>query len=344
MPRILTCEYCGKEFKRQCSKRVDKFYTCSRKCRGMLERRRIEVPCKVCGKLVSYKKSKYIETKNHTCSPGCLSKIRRIKFSGNNNPLWKEKNEVNKLEKFMRLKANAYKSRAKKKQIDFDLTYEFLVDLYNKQNKKCYYSGLELSLDNTHGYNIISLDRVDSTKGYTKDNVVFCLNCINLFKNQYEMSDIEKVFRAIIMKNDYMINTNVKRLYPDAKLPYQNSTNDAGHDLYVHKVEDLGDYVKVYSGIALEPEVGKYYQLAPRSSTYKKGLSLANNLGIIDSNYRGEIIGIFNKTNLFEKLPEIGDRIMQIIPAQQYWVTFKEVDNLEETTRGSGSFGSTGVA
>lgn len=138
------------------------------------------------------------------------------------------------------------------------------------------------------------------------------------------------------------IPVKIKKLFPDAKVPTSDNEGNAGYDIYVHRIEDCGNYLKVYSGIAIEPEVGIYMMLVPRSSAHKLGLTLYNNLGIIDNSYRGEIIALFLKTEDFKVLPEIGSRLAQLIPQKQSWLKIEEVIELSNTDRGSGGFGSTG--
>ena len=190
-------------------------------------------------------------------------------------------------------------------------------------------------------YNTISLDRLDSNGGYTKDNVVWVLNCINMFKAHHKLEDIKKVMKAIMIQESKDIKTSVKLLYIDSKMPSSASPFNAGHDIYVHRYEDCGNYIKVYSGISIQPEGNFYFILAPRSSIYKSGLTLYNNLGIIDMNYTGEIIGIFYKTNDYKGI-NIGDRLMQLIPQEFIKVDFQEVDELSQTDRNESGFGSSG--
>lgn len=71
------------------------------------------------------------------------------------------------------------KSRSADKGYEFDLTPEFLLGLYEKQRGLCYFSGMKLE---AVGENAVSLDRLDSSKGYTKDNICLCCLSINIFK------------------------------------------------------------------------------------------------------------------------------------------------------------------
>jgi len=94
---------------------------------------------------------------------------------------------------------HAAKSRAKEKNIEFNITKDFLIELYNKQKGLCYYSGFKMrtsvenrNRNNTDSYSI-SIERLDSLKGYIDTNIVLCCNVINLMKNGL----IEKEFLDI---------------------------------------------------------------------------------------------------------------------------------------------------
>ena len=118
---------------------------------------------------------------------------------------------------------------------------------------------------------------------------------------------------------------------------------DAGLDLPVDRIEDCGNFLKVYTGIAIQPEPGYFFILCPRSSTFKSGLILYNNVGIIDEEYRGEIVAVFLKTSDWNGLcPQVGQRIAQLIPQKQVRVDFEEVAQLDPSSRNALGFGSTG--
>ena len=98
------------------------------------------------------------------------------------------------------------------------------------------------------------------------------------------------------------------------------------------------------TGIAMEIPKGYVGLLVPRSSVYKTGLSLCNSCGIIDSDFRGSVSFKFYQM-LWEDehpLPKKGDRIGQLVVVPCLTLS-EEVDELSDTTRGSGSYGSTGV-
>ena len=89
--------------------------------------------------------------------------------------------------------------KSRKLEIAFDLEKDTLYELFIKQNKKCFYSNLEM-IHNTDyvKYNSISVDKKDPNKGYTKDNVVLCCNAINSFKAENNLEEFKKIIVEII--------------------------------------------------------------------------------------------------------------------------------------------------
>lgn len=141
-----------------------------------------------------------------------------------------------------------------------------------------------------------------------------------------------------------MVRVNIKKLHPDAVIPSYAKHGDAGMDLVAVGKEDVSPtQVKYFTGLAMEIPDGYVGLIFPRSSIMKKGLSLSNAVGVIDSGYRGEIMAVFNRKFAHNQMNyEIGDRIAQIIVLPYPQVVFVESEELSETERGSGGFGSTG--
>lgn len=141
----------------------------------------------------------------------------------------------------------------------------------------------------------------------------------------------------------------IKKLHPHAVIPSFGSEYSAGLDLTAISYEDEQYGKRKYrTGLAIEiagsPSkkfVGKIY---PRSSISKKNLMLANSVGIIDQDYRGEIIVVMKPQNYQEKVDhyESGDRIAQLVIEEIPVFTIHETDELSDTHRGTGGFGSTG--
>jgi dUTP pyrophosphatase len=106
-------------------------------------------------------------------------------------------------------------------------------------------------------------------------------------------------------------------------------------------------FMEYGTGIAVEIPTGHVGLLFPRSSITKapSGVSLKNSVGVIDSNYRGEILVRFEKPThetYGVNIPVVGDKIAQLIILPYPTVHFEEVQELSDTNRGDGGFGSTG--
>lgn len=140
------------------------------------------------------------------------------------------------------------------------------------------------------------------------------------------------------------LSCNIKKLYPDAVIPKYSKSGDAGMDLTITSILSNTDWYITYGfGIAIEIPKGHVGLVFPRSSIRGTDLLLTNSVGVIDSGYRGEIQATFRKTNGFEsKRYEIGERAAQIMIIPYPQVVFTEVDELSESERGEGGFGSTG--
>lgn len=132
-----------------------------------------------------------------------------------------------------------------------------------------------------------------------------------------------------------------------ATIPTRGSDEAAGYDLYAYLPNQSiailpGETIKVNTGIALEVPTGYAGLIYARSGlATKQGLAPANKVGVVDSDYRGEImVALHNHSNQLQVV-ENGDRIAQLIITPFLSVEFNEVDKLNDTKRGTGGFGST---
>ena len=138
-----------------------------------------------------------------------------------------------------------------------------------------------------------------------------------------------------------------KRLNKLAKTPTRGSEEAAGYDLYaaINETTSIPPHstVKIGTGLSFELPTGTFGAIFARSGfATKMGLRPSNCTGVCDSDYRGEyIVAIHNDTNE-EKVINPGERIAQLILMPYIPMTFKEVEDLSETDRGSSGFGSTG--
>ena len=139
------------------------------------------------------------------------------------------------------------------------------------------------------------------------------------------------------------MKVKIKKLHKDAVVPKYGKPGDAGVDLTAISEEwnDDNSIVTYGTGLSVEIPEGHVGLIFPRSSVYKTTLSLANCVGVIDSGYRGEIM--FKFRYLEEGMVyNVGDRVGQLIIMPYPQVEFEEVEDLTDSERGEGGFGSTG--
>ena len=143
------------------------------------------------------------------------------------------------------------------------------------------------------------------------------------------------------------MKVNIKKLNEKAVVPTYGSEFSAGADLYACIDEPLtieaGKTVLVHTGIAMEIPVGYVGLVFARSGlASKKGLAPANKVGVIDADYRGEIMVALHNHSDEARTVEVGERVAQIALLPFLAADFDVVDELSDTTRGAGGFGSTG--
>lgn len=144
------------------------------------------------------------------------------------------------------------------------------------------------------------------------------------------------------------IEVKIKKISPNAVLPTYGTENAAGADLsaclFAPITIDPGQTFVVKTGLTMEIPEGYVGLIYARSGlATKRGLAPANKVGVIDSDYRGEImVALYNQSELPQKI-EPGERIAQLVIAPYLQGVFNEVDELSDTTRGVGGFGSTGA-
>ncbi len=138
-----------------------------------------------------------------------------------------------------------------------------------------------------------------------------------------------------------------KKLDPRATAPTYGSAYAAGADLYAVADADIviapGETVLIHTGIAMEIPMGYVGLIYARSGlATKRGLAPANKVGVIDADYRGELmVALHNHSNLPQTVAH-GERIAQLVIAPYLTAVFSEREELSDTVRGTGGFGSTG--
>lgn len=148
------------------------------------------------------------------------------------------------------------------------------------------------------------------------------------------------------------MNIRVKKLHEDAVIPKRANGTDAGWDIVAidngtTKKDEFGNvlYIQYRTGLAIQPDNGFHTELFPRSSVTKTNVFLANSIGLIDEGYRGEIMVRFKSASPVMAHPvgySKGDKIAQLVVRKTIRANFVEVDELFDTERGDGGFGSSG--
>jgi dUTP pyrophosphatase len=193
------------------------------------------------------------------------------------------------------------------------------------------------------------LEEFEKTINSEDDEENFDLNFIEeintlLSKLEGEINKNENIKTESII-NNFTLDIKVKKLHPNAVIPSYSKVGDAGMDLTItSEIENTTFSVSYGFGIAMEIPKNYVGLVFPRSSVRNQELVLSNCVGVIDSGYRGELQATFKKTNGLDSLKyKVGERGAQIIILPYPQVKMVESEELSNTERGDGGFGSTGV-
>ena len=140
-----------------------------------------------------------------------------------------------------------------------------------------------------------------------------------------------------------MIDVKIRKVHPDAIIPFRAHATDAGMDVTAISMEMTEDYVEYDTGLQFQLPEGYAMLIFPRSSNSKKDLLLCNSVGILDAGYTGNLKLRFKLTTegYTEKIYNPGDKVGQIMIIPYPEINFIETEVFNETERGDGGFGST---
>lgn len=133
----------------------------------------------------------------------------------------------------------------------------------------------------------------------------------------------------------------IKKLHPNAVIPKYAHSDDAGMDIVAVSKQETDKFIEYGSGLAFEVPEGYVMLVFPRGSITNKDMIKKNSVGVLDAGFRGELKLRFTK--LGDNVYEVGERIAQIMILPFPKIEFKEVNELSQTARGKGQFGSTGT-
>lgn len=140
----------------------------------------------------------------------------------------------------------------------------------------------------------------------------------------------------------------IKTLTDTAQIPKRGTARSAGYDLYANTTEEIKiephTTVPIGTGLAMELPEGYFGAIFARSGlAIKRGLGLANSVGVVDEDYRGEFIVALHNFSNETQFVAPGERIAQLILMEYTPMNFELVESLSDTDRGTGGFGSTGT-
>ncbi len=143
------------------------------------------------------------------------------------------------------------------------------------------------------------------------------------------------------------MKVKIKKLNENAKMPTYGSPYSAGADLYACIDNEItiapGETMLIKTGLAMELSCGYVALIYARSGlATKRGLAPANKVGVVDSDYRGEIMVALHNHSTVPQTVSKDERIAQMVITPYITAEFTEADTLNETIRGEGGFGSTG--
>ena len=193
--------------------------------------------------------------------------------------------------------------------------------------------------------------KYDIIKNENNEDVIVFNNNYNknkFLKKLYYSNDNITLFNSYYKNkilNDHNPTIKVYKSHKNAVIPAKAFDEDAGYDLtIISKIKDFNSKTSLYdTGIKIEIDEGYYTEIVPRSSISKFGYILANNVGIIDNHYRGNLM--IALTKIADDAPEIvfPFKCCQLIVRKQIFANLCEItdDNLSSTIRNDGGFGST---
>jgi dUTP pyrophosphatase len=157
------------------------------------------------------------------------------------------------------------------------------------------------------------------------------------------VSEIDEMMSKLTTRDGGMV-VGIKKIHPNAIIPSYAKNGDAGMDLVITSVKSEDETQITYGfGISMEIPTGYVGLLFSRSSVKNFPLVMSNCVGVIDSGYRGEIMTTFKKLEIENNtVYGVGDRGAQILIFPYPLIKFVEKEDLSESERGEGGFGSTG--
>lgn len=168
-------------------------------------------------------------------------------------------------------------------------------------------------------------------------NCVDLLGCINVSGTKL------KAYKKMLGYTESIPTCKFTKTHKDAITPHKHRISDEGYDMHLISIDkQFNNYTTLYNThIKVKPSPGWHVEILPRSSLSKSGYMLSNSVGLIDENYRGDIKIALTKVNPEAKDLKLPFKAVQMVLRKSNHFLCEEVSNIDETSRGSGGFGST---
>jgi|GEM_PF-317691 len=204
------------------------------------------------------------------------------------------------------------KSECKRKGLEFNIDAQYMIDQYEKQNNTCFYAKtpLKFGVDDLRS---ATLERINSSLGYTRGNVVLSCKAMNWAKNSSTESDFLRFLLELLNSLSSYVRLETKIINADGMLPFRKRTSDAGYDLYSSEdaVIPPRTIKSIGTGIIISPPEGTYFTIEGRSSVFEAGVTPYR--GIIDATYQGHLfIMLMNNSDIPYEIKK-HDRIAQLV-------------------------------
>lgn len=301
--------------------------------------------CPVCGKMFHVKPSRLKRSKNVCCSYECNRTLRSILMKGQGNHMYGIRGASNKL-----FKGNLQK-RVNHLNIDFKVyrpkhpfadTYGFVLQhrLIVQENAHMFNRNCFIDMQ---GVLYLKKDLVVHHKdGNHSNNDINNLQILSRGEHT-TMHNKSRISKRCSKTGKFIKSDSVKfkLLSTNAKKPVRTSDEAAGYDMYAADIVETEDTIVYKTDVAIELPEGYAGFLMPRSSVVKTGMHLGNSVGLLDSDFRGNISFVFYKRQNCTPYA-IGDRVGQLVVIKLPNVVLEESEDLSETERGINGFGSSG--
>lgn len=358
------CEWCKEHFMGSPSRSKAKHICCSVECQSALRKSQgLNCVCPICGKKFHVKPS-WITGKN-CCSRECKAKLdsvlmkgegnHQFGLKGKNNPTWKTDEKISHYGyKLVRALDHPFKNSS-----DFVFEHRLVAEQYllNERNSVEINGKRYLRPE-------LEVHHIDGNKlNNNPNNLIILTKSVhmklhNLLRPQNRNKETGKFIKE---KDDTMLNLNIKTLTETAQLPKKSHPTDACFDIYADLMSDpkYGHptneeasvcYIKphetkmIRTGLACEIPHGYWMAIFARSGlASKQGLRPVQGVPVIDEPYRGEIMIPLHNDSEETRIVHHGDRICQFTLLPYFDTSITKVDELSETERGEGGFGSSGV-